>query len=221
MKNPKGPNSADSAGGMRATDNSSAADRTIVGEAGSFSLLRVFAMLVIAAIVAGAGYGIWALKNAPKGLVAYTGRVLYQGKPVVGGVMTQNLDDKFDSAGATLDEEGRFTLETNGESGANVGRHKLAVISFERGAPPRPLVPTAYTSITSTPLVVEITADPAKNHGEFSLEGTAPAPAAPAAAGSGPMPGRSPPGRTPPGESPPTDPPGVSPPSEPVKPPGA
>lgn len=158
---------------------SAAGDSTVPGEAGTFSLLRVFVMLVIAAIVGGAGYGIWDLTNSPKGLVAYTGRVLYQGKPVVGSVMTQNLDDKFDSAGGDLDEDGRFTLDTNGEPGANVGRHKLAIVSFEkRGAPPRPLVPSAYTNIATTPLVIEVTGDSAKNKGEFTLEGSAPAAAA-------------------------------------------
>lgn len=161
--------------------SSAAVDSTVPGEAGTFSMLRVFVMLVIAVIVAGAGYGMWVLTNSPKGLIAYTGRVLYQGKPVVGSVMTQNLDDKFDSAGGNLDEDGRFTLDTNGEPGANVGRHKLAIVSFEgRGAPPQPLVPAAYTGIATTPLVIEVTGDPAKNKGEFILEGSAPAAGRPA-----------------------------------------
>ena len=214
MENPKIPNSAESAGGMRGTDSSSAVDGTVPGDAGTFSLLRVFVMLVIAAIVAGASYGIWAVTNRPVGLVACTGRVLYQGKPVVGGVMTQNLDDKFDGATGTLDEEGRFTLDTNGVPGANVGRHKLMVSSFEdRGAPPRPLVPSVYTSLQTTPLVIEITADAAKNHGEFSLEGIVPEPAAAAA-------GEPTPDSSPSGQSSPPGPPG-NPPSEPEKPPGA
>ena len=195
-------------------------DRTHPDEAKSFSLLRVLAMVVIAGIVAGAGYGVWTFANTPKGLVAYTGRVLYQGKPVVGSVMTQNLDDKFDSAGGTLDADGRFTLDTNGEPGANAGRHKLAIISFEKGAPPRPLVPADYTNISSTPLIIEVTTDPAANHKEFTLEGSAPEPAAPREAsppGSGSPPG---PG-SPPGSGSPPGPPGDSAPSEPEKPPAA
>lgn len=214
MENPKVPGSAESAAAMRGTAGSSAVDRTVPADAGQFSLLRVFVMLVIAAIVVGGGYGIWALTNAPKGLVACTGRVLYQGKPVVGGVMTQNLDDKFDGATGTLDEEGRFTLDTNGVPGANVGRHKLAVISFEdRGAPPRPLVPSVYTSLQTTPLVIEITADAAMNRGEFALEGSVPEPAAAAA-------GEPNPDSSPSGQSSPPGPPG-NPPSEPEKPPEA
>ena len=161
---------------------SAAGDRTHPDEAESFSLMRVLAMVVIAGIVAAAGYGVWTFANTPKGLVAYTGRVLYQGKPVVGGVMTQNLDDKFDSAGGTLDADGRFTLDTNGEPGANVGRHKLAIISFERGAPPRPLVPADYTNVATTPLIIEVTREPAANQKEFILEGSAPEPAAAVAA---------------------------------------
>ena len=189
-------------------------DRTHPDKAESFSLLRVLAMVVIAGIVAGAGYGVWTFANTPKGLVAYTGRVLYQGKPVVGGVMTQNLNDKFDSAGGTLDADGRFTLDTNGEPGANAGRHKLAILSFERGAPPRPLVPADYTNISSTPLIIEVTEDPAANHKEFILEGSAPEPPAPREA-SPPGPGSPPSPGSPPG------PPGDSAPSEPEKPPAA
>lgn len=189
--------------------DSAAVNSTVPGEAGTFSLVRVLVMLVIAVIVAGAGYGVWAVTSAPKGLVAYTGRVLYQGRPVVGSVMTQNLDDKFDSAGGNLDAEGRFTLDTNGEPGANVGRHKLVVVSFERGAPPRPLVPAAYTNLGTTPLMIEVTGDVAKNKGEFILEGSAPESAA----------GRPAPDSSP--SAPPTSPgpPDVSPPlGEPEKP---
>ena len=203
--------------------DSAADDRTVPGETGSFSLLRVFAMVVIAVVVAGGGYGVWSLTNAPRKPVAYTGRILYQGKPVVGDVMTQNLDDKFDSAGGTLDEDGRFTLDTNGEPGANVGRHKLAIISFERGAPPRPLVPAVYTNIATTPLLIEITGDSAANHGEFTLEGSVPEPAAAAAGiptrGSAPIDQPPVPDELPaPDLSAPSDPSDSLPPSEPTKP---
>ena len=202
---------------------SAAGDRTHPDEAASFSPLRVLATVVIAGIVAGAAYGVWTFANTPKGLVACTGRVLYQGKPVVGSVMTQNLDDKFDSAGGTLDEDGRFTLDTNGEPGANAGRHKLAIISFERGAPPRPLVPADYTNISSTPLIIEVTADPAANHEEFTLEGSAPEPPEPPAPREASPPGSgSPPGPgSPPSPGSPPGPPGESAPSEPEKPPAS
>jgi len=140
-----------------------------------FSLVRVLFMVLILCGVGAAGWYLLIRESKPPALVPYTGRVLYQGKPVVGGVMTQNLDDKFDTAGGTLDADGRFTLDTNGEPGANAGRHKLAIISFEsRGAPPRPLVPADYTTISSTPLIIEVTGDPAANHKEFTLEGSAP-----------------------------------------------
>lgn len=174
---------------------SAAIDSTVPGEAGTlsadrlqksgmphqsdFSLLRVVFMVLILGTIGAAGWYLLIREGKPPALVPYTGRVLYQGKPVVGSVMTQNLDDVFDSAGGNLDEDGRFTLDTNGEPGANVGRHKLAIVSFEkRGAPPRPLVPAAYTNIATTPLMIEVTGDPAMNKGEFILEGSAPEPAA-------------------------------------------
>ena len=130
---------------------SAAVDSSVVGEAGTlsadtlqksgmphqsdFSLLRVVFMVLILGAIGAAGWYLLIREGKPPALVPYTGRVLYQGKPVVGSVMTQNLDDVFDSAGGDLDEDGRFTLDTNGEPGANVGRHKLAIVSFERGAP--------------------------------------------------------------------------------------
>lgn len=173
---------------------SAAVDSTVVGEAGTlsadtlqksgmphqsdFSLLRVVFMVLILGAIGAAGWYLLIREGGPLALVPYTGRVLYQGKPVVGSVTTQNLDDLFDFAGGEIDADGRFSLSTNGEPGASMGRHKLAIISFERGAPPRPLVPAAYTNVATTPLVIEVTGDPAMNKGEFILEGSAPEPAA-------------------------------------------
>ncbi|MGV2338236.1 MAG UNVERIFIED_CONTAM: hypothetical protein LVR18_30610 [Planctomycetaceae bacterium] len=73
------------------------------------------------------------------------------------------------------------------------------------GFPPRPLVPSIYVDLKSTPLTLEVTSDPAKNTIVFELQGELPeAPAAPAGGpgGSGPPGGGAPGG--PPNSGPPS-----------------
>ena len=69
-----------------------------------------------------------------------------------------------------LEKDGRFTLMTNGEPGAYVGKHKLAVSVMSGGSPPSPLIPGRYTQINNTPLIIEVHADPANNKAEFIVE---------------------------------------------------
>jgi len=116
-------------------------------------------------VVAGGSYGIWTSSQTPPTLVQFTGRVVYEGKPVTtGGIATLRLDDQLDSATSALDSEGKFTLETNGEPGAYVGRHKVVISSMTQTMPPQPLIPGVYASMATTPLVIDVSTDPKKKH---------------------------------------------------------
>jgi hypothetical protein len=141
-------------------------------ESGSsgFSLVRVFAALTVAAIAAVAAYFILVHESGPPELVAFRGKVLYKGKPLTGGgVFTQPLDPNLVGGVAALESDGSFTLMTNGIPGAYVGTHKLAVSVMSSGSPPTPLIPAAYTEIRSTPLVIQVSTDPAANSAEFTI----------------------------------------------------
>jgi hypothetical protein len=173
-----------------------------------FSIVRV---LMIVLICGGIGGGAWLLVGELQGSPVkypFKGQVLFNGKPVTtGSVMTERVGDKFDAALGFLDSEGRFSLETNGEPGASAGTHKVIISSMAPGFPPRPLVPSIYVDLKSTPLTLEVTSDPAKNTIVFELQGELPeAPAAPAGGpgGSGPPGGGGAPGGGgPPGGGPP------------------
>jgi hypothetical protein len=180
---------------------------------------------MIVLICGGIGGGAWLLYGELQGAPAkypFNGQVLFNGKPVTtGSVMTERVGDKFDAALGFLDSEGRFSLETNGEPGASAGTHKVIISSMSPGFPPRPLVPSIYVDLKSTPLTLEVTSDPAKNTIVFKLEGELPAaPAAPAGGpgGSGPPSGGPPSGGPADGETPPADAPPTTAPETPAQP---
>ncbi len=147
----------------------------VVRAATGFSIFRVIRTVVILGVVAAGSYGIWTSLQTPPTLVQFTGRVVYEGKPVTtGGIATLRLDDQLDSATSALDSEGKFALETNGEPGAYVGRHKVVISSMTPTMPPQPLIPGVYGSMATTPLVINVSTDPKKNTLEVVLEGSLP-----------------------------------------------
>lgn len=152
-------------------DNPDAMNSESAGSGSSgFSIVRVFAALMVAAIAAGATYFILLHESGPPELVAFRGKVFYKGKPLTGGgIFTQPSDPKLVGGVAALEPDGSFTLMTNGVPGVYVGTHKLAVSVMSSGSPPTPLIPAAYTEIRSTPLVIQVTTDPAANSAEFTI----------------------------------------------------
>ncbi len=148
--------------------------------AAGFSVVRVF-VLVAAIGAIGGGVFLWMeAGNRPKPLVPFTGQVKYKGEPVKdGSVLAQNIDDPLDTAIGSLDSEGRFTLETNGEPGVRLGRHRIAVSALKPGIPPTPLVPAIYVDTKTSPLKIEATENAETNTATFELEGELPAPPAP------------------------------------------
>jgi hypothetical protein len=152
-------------------DNPEAMNSASAGSGSSgFSIFRVFVALAVAAIAAGAGYFILLQESGPPELVAFRGKVSYKRKPLTGGgIFTQPSDPNLVGGVAVLESDGSFSLMTNGVPGAYVGTHKLAVSVMSNGSPPAPLIPAAYTEIRSTPLVIEVSTDPAANSAEFTI----------------------------------------------------
>jgi hypothetical protein len=138
-----------------------------------FSIVRVLTLVVGIAILGGVGYFVSELIQKPPALVPFTGRVIFQGKPLtVGGLATIRIGDSLDGATASFDSDGRFTLQTDGKPGALVGKHKVVISANTPTMPPSPLVPAAYSSMQTTPLTIEVSDDPTKNSVEWTLEGT-------------------------------------------------
>jgi hypothetical protein len=154
-------------------------ERVAVQPAGGFSIVRVLVLVGAIGLVTGGGYYVWNQTQGERPKVPFTGIVLFEGRPVTtGSVMTEVIGDPLDFSMGYLDQQGRFSLETNGETGASVGRHKVRISSLAPGIPPRPLVPPKYLETATSPLEIEVTSDPARNDVVFELEGTIPAPAA-------------------------------------------
>jgi hypothetical protein len=144
----------------------------------TFRLGRVIGLLampivLVIVIVVGVPSG-WedALKQwfRPR-LVAVTGQVEMGGKPVSGGfVRTKFLDGARGTALGPLGEDGRFELNTEDASGAFVGRHKVMVYLMDNSFPPKSLIPEKYTQPETTPLTIEVTSTPERNHFVIKLD---------------------------------------------------
>lgn len=175
--------------------------------AGSFSIVRVLVLLLLAVIVAGGIYVTLFMESGPRPMYPFRGQVLLNGQPVtVGAVMTQCVDDEYGVGIGELDSEGRFTLNTNGVDGVTEGTHRVAVSSMAPGIPPRPLVPNKYLNQNTTPLTIVVTSDPAKNNIVLELEGEVEAPPAmqgpPGGGGPGAAPAAAPGDAAPPADAP-------------------
>jgi hypothetical protein len=107
------------------------------------------------------------------------GRVLVDGQPLrgkAGSVLFKPDPSKGNTgpheAAATIDEEGGYTLFTQGKKGAPPGWYKVVVYVTEKGAdreakPPRVFHPR-YSSEKTTTLAAEIVANPAS--GQYDLK---------------------------------------------------
>jgi nitrate reductase NapE component len=136
------------------------------------SIVRILTLLLVVGFIGGIGFFAMQIFSGPPAKYAFRGQVLYNGQPVTtGAVMTQLQGNPIDIALGPLDEDGRFELSSNGEPGISEGVHKLAVSSMASGMPPRPLVPSEYLEIRTTPLQITVTSDPAANTIVLELEG--------------------------------------------------
>ncbi|MBQ19103.1 MAG: hypothetical protein CMJ65_18500 [Planctomycetaceae bacterium] len=103
------------------------------------------------------------------GLVECRGTVRFNGQPLTMGTVTirndNAKDDDLNSTGP-INEDGWFTLSTEGKPGAPVGRYRAMVV-LPQGAP-GPNLPKPYRSLETTPLSVDI--QPESRFNVFTLE---------------------------------------------------
>lgn len=157
-------------------------------QAPGLRLGRVFGGVVSVMIVVGLGflgYEYWS--NRELVYVKVTGRVMWNGKPVtIGAVMTRHTRYEKEAAIGGFDKDGKFELSSNGRPGAAIGTHKVIVASYGAGMGTTPLVPAPYLKATTTPLTIEVSSDPDKNHFELEIFGDSPKVNSPPAGGGRP-----------------------------------
>ena len=101
-------------------------------------------------------------------LVPVTGIVKYNDKPLADADL-MFFPKKGSMASGKSDQDGRFTLKTNGKSGAVAGTHQVtvavkdsaakpAMLQEDKTPPPKPVIPSKYASQTTTLLKVDIAA---------------------------------------------------------------
>lgn len=89
----------------------------------------MLATLAILALLAG-GCGRGGLRLAEiSGVVTLDGKPLSQGRVLF-------VAERGPGANGSIDEQGRFTLATDGRAGATVGKHRVAVVSVRKLPPP-------------------------------------------------------------------------------------
>lgn len=145
-------------------------------QAPGIRLGRVFGGVLSAMIVIGLGffgYEYWS--NRELVYVKATGRVMWNGKPVtIGAVMTRHTRFEKEAAIGAFDKDGKFELSSNGRPGAAIGTHKVIVASYGVGMGTSPLVPAPYLKAATTPLTIEVSSDPGKNHFDLEIFGDSP-----------------------------------------------
>lgn len=155
----------------------------------SFQLGRLLVVLVPLAVLAvggllGWGYfdipARWNSLNRPR-LVGASGTVMFAGEPLaLGQLDTQHENPEVPGAFGFIDKEGKFQLKTridgNLVDGAFPGKHKVTAYKIDttsrammaRGPS---ITPEVYSSFETTPLLLVVSDDPAKNHYDIRLEG--------------------------------------------------
>jgi len=141
---------------------------------------RLVAGLLLAFIVcAGCSRG-------PK-LVNATGIVKYKDKPVPGADVLMMSDANGSPSMGRSDDQGHFTVTTDGKPGAWVGAYRVAITaarnkrevsasqaltmtSEQIAANREDLIPIKYNNFESSGLTATVGADPAANHFVFDLK---------------------------------------------------
>ena len=113
------------------------------------------------------------------GLCPVEGRLLLKGEPlkVKEGAVVLKPDagrgnKSSVSAVGTIELDGSFTIQNNGEPGVKPGWYKVIVLAMEPGANPnedfRRVVDRRYETEATTPLAIEVMANPAP--GSYDLQ---------------------------------------------------
>jgi hypothetical protein len=135
--------------------------------------ILVGAVAVFAVIIAGVFFDIGSMLpgSTPPEIVAGSGRVTWEGRPLGGGtVATQPANPRHPSAVGFLDDDGNFdfrTQDANGtyQLGIVPGKHKVTVthygVNYPMGAPPA--TPPHYADAETTPVEIVVSKSPEEN----------------------------------------------------------
>ena len=136
-------------------------------------------LLLVAIALVGCGSG-------PK-LVKATGTVKYKDKPIPGADIIMMSDASSAPSLARTDEQGRFTVTTDGKPGALVGTYRVAITAARNKRAVSPgealsltseqiaanredLIPIKYNNFESSGLTATVTDNPAANEFGFDLK---------------------------------------------------
>jgi len=139
----------------------------------------VAGLLLAAAVCAGCGRG-------PK-LVNATGIVKYKDKPIPGADVLMMSDANSAPSMGRTDDQGYFTVTTDGKPGAWVGSYRVAITaarnkrevsasqaltmtSEQIAANREDLIPIKYNNFESSGLTATVAADPSANQFVFDLK---------------------------------------------------
>jgi hypothetical protein len=136
------------------------------------------------------GFAIAALASVGCGgpkLVNAGGKVTYKSSPVPGASLTFVPDAGGPPVIARTDEQGRFTVTTEGQPGAAVGSYKVAITAVRQKRPVsdaeavgmtsaqieanhETLIPIEYNNLITSRLTATVSEDPAANEFTFDLK---------------------------------------------------
>ncbi len=117
--------------------------------------------VVIVLLFVGLAWGIGWLEPlidmASPTLRPVTGTVRYNGQPLTKGFV-RTIHERGGRMGGLgpINADGTFELTTNDDPGAFVGRHRVIVLCFDGGMPPKSILPERYSEPRLTPLVIQV-----------------------------------------------------------------
>jgi hypothetical protein len=124
--------------------------------------------------------------GGPK-LVKASGTVTYKGKPIPGADIIMMSDASSSPSIARTDDQGRFTVTTDGKPGALVGSYRVAITAARNKKEVSPgaalsmtseqiaanredLIPIKYNNFESSGLTADVGKDAAANDYRFDLQ---------------------------------------------------
>lgn len=131
---------------------------------------RTLRSCVLALLIA----GLCSCQRQPLSLTAVSGKVLYRGAQLPGGLVVFTPDASRGAGGpiafGKIREDGSYTLFTGESEGASAGWYRVSVAALVPAhVPPLSILPEKYRDPTSSLLTCEIRAD-RPNHLDFNLD---------------------------------------------------
>lgn len=112
-------------------------------------------------------------------LIPVSGRVYYDNQPLTTGTVSFHLANTTGHVPTgVIDKEGRYSLSTNYQPGAPLGRYKVVIHATEptdnpgKASPglPKSLIPARYNQGSTTPFLIEVKPDAPEGAYDLRLE---------------------------------------------------